>query len=475
MKRILLLSFVILVIGKSYSQNVQYINYKSYFENKTMRLDYFHSGDADEEHFSVDRILNEGTWAGSKTKVLDDLKLGLYFFEVYDKPSGQLLYSRGFASIFGEWQTIPEAKEKWGTFHESIRFPWPINPVMVKMNKRNSQNAFDLIWETEIDPHARYVNPAVASSSFDTFKILDNGAPNNKVDIVILGDGYTADEMEKFKQDTKRLTDELFNVEPFKSRKSDFNIMAVKTPSEVSGVNRPHPGIFKRSPLSVSYSSFDSERYALAYDNRTIRDVAAAVPYDFMFILINEETYGGGGIYNLYSTVAVDNKFSEYIFVHEFGHSFAALADEYYTSSVSYDMGEVTVEPWESNITALLDKENLKWKHLVDAETPLPTPWEKEKYDDFSYDIQKERKALRAKKVPEAKVEALFEKEKVKSSEILNNMEYSGKVGAFEGGGYMQYGLYRPYADCIMFTRNKQQFCPVCQDAISRVIEQYVK
>ncbi len=249
--------------------------------------------------------------------------------------------------------------------------------------------------------------------------------------------------------------------------------MAVETPSEISGVNRPHPGIFKRTPLSVSYSSFDSERYALAYDNRTIRDVAAQVPYDFMFILVNEETYGGGGIYNLYSTVAVDNKFSGYIFVHEFGHSFAALADEYYTSSVSYDMGEITVEPWESNITALLDKDNLKWKDLVDASTPLPTPWDKEKYDEFSYNIQKERKALRAKKVPEAEVEALFEREKSESASILDNMLYTGKVGAFEGGGYMQYGLYRPYADCIMFTRNKQQFCPVCQDAISKVINQY--
>jgi len=438
-------------------------------------MDYFHSGDANEEHFSVDRILNDGAWAGSKTKVLDDLKLGLYFFEVIDKSSGKLLYSRGFASIFGEWQTIPEAQEKWGTFHESIRFPWPINPVNIVMKKRNSKNVFEKIWETEIDPGARWVNPSGPVSSYKSFKVLNNGAPNSKVDIVILGDGYTADEMEKFKEDVKRLTTELFEVEPFKSRKRDFNIMAVETPSTVSGVNRPHPGIFKRTPLSVSYSSFDSERYALAYDNRTIREAAGHVPYEFMFILVNEETYGGGGIYNLYSTVAVDNKFSDYIFVHEFGHSFAALADEYYTSSVSYDMGEITVEPWESNITALLNKDNLKWKKMHDTSTPLPTPWDKEKYDKFSYDIQKERKALRAKKVPEAEVEALFEREKKESAAILDNMQYTGKVGAFEGGGYMQHGLYRPYADCIMFTRNKQQFCPVCQDAISQVIEQYVK
>jgi hypothetical protein len=475
MKRILILFFTIIAFYCGNSQNVQYLNFKSFFENKTMRLDYFHSGDATEEHFAVDRIINDGAWAGSKTQVLDNLKLGLYFFEINDKRTGQLIYSRGFASIFGEWQTIAEAQEKWGTFHESIRFPWPLSPVKVVMKKRNSQNEFVAIWETEIDPLSRSVNPAEPNFSHETFNVVNNGPSSNKVDLVILGDGFTAGEMEKFRKDVKRLTEAFFEVEPFKSRKSDFNVMAVETPSEVSGVNRPHPGIFKRTPLSVSYSAFDSERYALAYDNRTIRDVASNVPYDFMFILINEETYGGGGIYNLYSTVAVDNTFSEYIFVHEFGHHFAALADEYYTSDVLYENPGIEVEPWELNLTALLDKGNLKWKNLVDTETPLPTPWDKENYDTFSYEIQKERKALRANKVPEAEVEALFEREKKESAAILDNMEYSGKVGAFEGGGYMQYGLYRPYADCIMFTRNQQLFCPVCQDAIGKVIEQYNK
>jgi hypothetical protein len=281
--------------------------------------------------------------------------------------------------------------------------------------------------------------------------------------------------MEKFHQDVTKMIDELFAVEPFKSRKKDFNVRAIDTPSEVSGVNKPHPGVFKRTPLSLSYGAFDSERYVLAYDNRTIRDIAATVPYEFMFILINEETYGGGGIYQLYSTMAVNNKFSDYIFVHEFGHHFAALADEYYTSDVSYEPAPIAVEPWEANITALLDKENLKWKNLVMEGTPIPTPWDKEKHDNYSFEIQKERKALRAKKAPESEMEALFEKERKELTSLLDNMEYSGKVGAFEGGGYMQFGLYRPSADCIMFTRNKQQFCPVCRDAISKVIDMYAK
>jgi len=471
------LSILILVVI-SFSIKVQSqanVPFDTFFKDTTMRVDYFHSGTADEEHFAVDRILNDGTWSGSKTVLFDELNRGLYFFELQDLETGTPLYSRGFSSIFGEWQTIPEAREKWGTFHESIRFPWPKKPVKVIMKKRDDKNNFVKIWETEVDPVSRAVNPAELHNDYQTFDYMINGPAEDKVDIVILGDGYTAEEMEKFHDDVERLCNEFFKVEPFKSRRTDFNVRAVETPSQVSGVNRPHPGIFKRTPLSASYSSFDSERYVLAYDNRTIRDVASTVPYEFMYILINEKTYGGGGIYHLYATVAADNKFSEYVFVHEFGHHFAGLADEYYSSSVSYDIGEITVEPYEPNITALFDKDNLKWKGLVEAGTPLPTPWEKEKYDTFSYNTQKERKKLREEKVPEAEVEALFERERRESSEILDTMKYSGKVGAFEGGGYMEYGLYRPYADCIMFTRNKQEFCPVCRQAISDVIDQYTK
>lgn len=449
--------------------------FETYFSPQTMRIDYFHSGTATEEHFAIDHILNDGAWAGSKKHLIDELERGFYFYEITDPESGKLIYSRGFASIFGEWQSIPEAKEKWGTFHESIRIPWPKKPVRVTMKKRNAQNAFEAIWKTEIDPASRGVNPSEQLHPYHSWAYMENGSPNEKVDIVILGDGYTASEMEKFHSDMARMAENLLSTEPFKSRRDDFNIWAVETPSLISGVNRPHPGVFKRTPLSVSYSAFDSERYALSYDNRTIRDVASSVPYEFMIILINEQTYGGGGIYRLYATAAVDNKFSDYIVVHEFGHHIAALADEYYTSAVAYEAGEITVEPWEPNITALLDPENLKWKDLVEPGTPIPTPWDKETYDNYSYGIQKERTKLRQEKAPESVVEDLFLRERKEETAMLEGMEYFGKVGAYEGAGYMQYGMYRPYLDCIMFSRNKNVFCPVCRKAIERVIEQYVE
>ncbi|MDO9257513.1 MAG: M64 family metallopeptidase [Bacteroidales bacterium] len=469
-------SILFLAMGASllsFAQHSQSVNYNQYFTGETMRVDYFHTGTANEEHFSLDRIINDGAWAGSESVLLDELNRGLYFYKITDTLTNTLLYSRGFASVFGEWQSIGDPN--WGTFHESVRFPWPKLPVKLTIEKRDTKNNFVAIWSILVDPKSRVVNPAVLKSAFKTFPYFENGKAADHVDIVILGDGYTAAEMDKFHKDVKSLTDELFTVEPYKSRKADFNVRAVETPSATSGVNKPHPGVFNRTPLSMSYGAFDSERYALSYDNRTIRDVAASVPYDYMFILINERTYGGGGIFNLYSTVAADNKFSRYIFVHEFGHSFAALADEYYTSDVSYQTPAITVEPWEPNVTALLDTANLKWKELVKPGTPIPTPWNKTEFDNFSYDIQKERRALRAANVPEAQMEALFEREKKTSLEMFSKNKYKDATGAFEGGNYMQFGLYRSALDCIMFTRNKQEFCPACTKAISEVIDMYAK
>lgn len=473
MKKLSLISLAALLMSSCISSPKA--DFEKYFQNKTMRVDYFHTGTATEEHFSIDRILSDGEWGGSIVHLLDALEYGLYLFEILDLESGKLIYSRGFASVFGEWQSIPEAQQQWGTFHESVRFPWPKKTVKLLLKKRNSQNNFSTIWETEINPDSRAVTPADLDNNFASRDILINGPVYEKVDIVILGDGYTANEMDKFYFDIEKLTSHLFSVEPFKSRKSDFNIRAVETPSSASGVNKPHPGVFARTPLSVHYSSFDSERYALTYDNKTVRNVASTVPYEFMFVLINEQTYGGGGIYQLYATVAADNKFSDYIFVHEFGHHFAALADEYYSSSVSYQMPEITIEPWEANITALLDENQLKWRDMVESGTAIPTSWEKEKFDAYSIEIQNERAQLRAAKSPEKILEELFLRQRDVESKMMDAMENSGKIGAFEGASYYQRGMYRSSTDCIMFTRNKLDFCPVCQKAISNVIDQYIK
>lgn len=253
-----------------------------------------------------------------------------------------------------------------------------------------------------------------------------------------------------------------------------MNIRAIETPSDVSGVNKPHPGIFRRTPLSVHYGSFDSERYALSYDNATVRNIASGVPYDFMVILVNERTYGGGGIYNLYTTVSADNKFADYIMVHELGHHMGALADEYYTSAVSYEAPDIKIEPWETNITAMFDKNNLKWKDMVEPGTPLPTPWNKEAFDKFGYRIQQQRDSIRKVKAPETIMEDLFLRQMKQEDMYFSTEKFRDKVGAFEGAGYVQYGLFRPQLDCIMYTRHIR-FCKVCSQTLEKVMDEYCK
>jgi len=450
------------------------VDFNTWFQDKTMRLDYFHTGTAKEEVFAVDKVLSDGPWSGSRKVLIDQLELGPYFFEVVDKATKTLLYSRGFASIFGEWQSTPEADQTRATFHESIRFPWPQKPVTIILKKRNAENKFASIWTTEIDPANRQVIPVDRMHNEKVDIIAENGPASEKLDIVILGDGYSTSEMEKFRNDAKRLCEALLSTEPFKSQSKNINLRAVETPALQSGVNKPHHGVFKRTPLSVSYSTFDSERYALTLDNKTVRDVASAGPYDFTIILINERTYGGGGIYNLYTTVAADNKFSEYIMVHELGHHMAALADEYYTSAVAYETQKITVEPWEPNVTALLDKQHLKWKDLADPSTPIPTPWGKSAFDTFGYHIQKQRDSIRANHLPETVMEDLFISQMNQENKFFSGEQYKDVVGAFEGANYTPKGMYRPQLDCIMYTRHNV-FCKVCQRSIVNVIQQYSK
>jgi hypothetical protein len=224
--------------------------------------------------------------------------------------------------------------------------------------------------------------------------------------------------------------------------------------------------------LGATYDTFDSERYILTAENRTLRDAASYAPYEFVEILVNGKTYGGGGIYNQYATVAIDNGWAGYVGVHEFGHHFAALADEYYTSDVAYLPPGTKTEPWEPNVTALLDPANLKWKDLVAPGTPFPTLWAKDEFERFEAEIQKQRRELRAAGKPEGEMEELFRKEREKEEALFRSEKYAGKVGAFEGANYAAKGYYRPEVDCIMFTRHKT-FCAVCRRAIERVIGMY--
>ena len=445
---------------------------------QTMRLDYYHTGDAKAEVFSVDRVVIEPLpWSGDLSQAVDKSNRGKYLFEVRDQKTKQVLYSRGFASIYGEWETTAEAKTIKRTFQESLRFPAPTTVVEVVLKKRDPKNVFQDIWTTIIDPQDQFVDRSKPTAPAPVITIQKMGEPETKVDFLILGDGYTAAEAKKFEADAKRLTEVLFSTSPFKENRQRFNVWAICPPATESGISRPSTGIYHDSPIGATYDAFGSERYVLTFDNRSLRKTAQFAPYEFIEVLANNRTYGGGGIFNLYSTVAADNAFANYVFVHEFGHHFAGLADEYYTSSVAYAPAADRVEPWEPNVTALLDISTLKWRTLVSAfanVTPIPTPWNKEEFENYSREIQKRRVQLRKDKRPEEEMEALFKEELAHEQEMFAKEKHVGQVGAFEGAMYEARGYYRPEIDCIMFSRT-DHFCKVCRRAIEQIIAMYSK
>jgi IgA Peptidase M64/Peptidase M64 N-terminus len=468
------LAAALLLAGSSPS--TQSSTFDTYFTGGTMRVDYVHSGGLGREIVALDRVVSDNPWPGSRTRLVDDLNLGKYLFEVIDRTTNRTIYSRGFASIYGEWETTPEYRQVHRSFHESLRFPWPKASVQVVLKKRDVDNSFHEFWSTVVDPDSRFVNRADPSPVGSVWALFENGPPAQKVDLLIISEGYTTAEMPKFHADAKRLVDALFAVEPFKSRQSEFNVRGLDLPSFHSGVNRPQVDSFRRTPISAEYNIFDSERYVLTLDNRALRDAAAMAPYEFVEILVNEKQYGGGGIFNFQATAAADTGFAEYVFVHEFGHHFAGLADEYYTSDVAYETGAAEhPEPWEPNITALHDTARLKWRDLVESGTPLPTPWDKDAYEARSREAQARRREMLAKHVAETEIDQLFRERMDWEMKVLASMKYSGKVGAFEGAGYETNGLYRPEADCIMFTRDPVGFCRVCRRAIGRIIDLYAE
>ena len=439
---------------------------------RTMRVDYMHAGAASEEHFALDGIVLEGAWPGPLDRWIDESNLGSYYFQVLDRATNRVLYSRGFASIFGEWQTTDEARQQRRAFQESVRFPAPAAPVQVLLKKRGPNNEFREVWSLLVDPS----DPAIDRSpppKLPVWAVMENGAPRDKVDLLLLGDGYAAAEMAQWHRDARRTADTLFAVSPFKERRADFNVWAIDTPAEESGVSRPSDGVYRRSPLRASYAAFGSERYVLTFDNRRLREIAAAAPYEFIEIVVNDRKYGGGGIFNLFATVSAGNAFTPYVLVHEFGHHFAGLADEYYTSDVSYTGSTARPEPWEPNATA--DPTAAKWKELLTAGVPLPTPWPKQEFEQIEQEIQNRRREIRAQHRPEEEMEALFREERERDTKLLASGPNAGKVGAFEGAMYEARGYYRPQTDCIMFTRDEVGFCAVCRRAIERVIRMYAR
>jgi len=462
--------------------------FNQYFVDGTLRIDYFHTGDAKSETVEIDELYQYEGWGGSVRNLIDQLNYGAYYYKIYDLESGELIYSKGFDSFFKEYQvSTPAIAGQSKQFHESAIIPFPKSTVIFALEKRNKKGILEEVFRTEINSET--VQKKAVDPEVKIYTSLNNGDSKVRADIVIIGDGYTAEEDQKFQDDLERFTEIFFRAEPCKSNKEKFNVRGVLKPSEDSGIDEPRAGIDKNTAVNVSFNTMGSERYALTEDNKSLRDIAGHVQYDALYIMVNHTRYGGGGIYNFYCVFTSDNINSDYLMVHEFGHSFFGLADEYYTSSTSYnDFYSPDYEPAEPNITALKDPENIKWKHLLTEGIEIPTQWPKAEYDSVDLIWQAQRADLNENimmlqkngasedEVISAKADydARSTNRGKEVQTYLENSGYAGKVGAFEGAGYASSGLYRSSVNCIMFTRTNY-FCPVCQEAMVEVIDSYAK
>ncbi|MBN2433401.1 MAG: peptidase M64, partial [Acidobacteria bacterium] len=463
--------------------------FDKYFLDATLRIDYFHYGDSQTEAASIDRLYREGPWAGSRRYLLDPFNRGRYAVEIRDVSSGELIFSKGFDSYFGEYRlTDAAARGVARTYHESALIPYPRAAVEFRLLSRDRRNELQPIFRQAIDPASIYIIDEKPAPDVAIFPVVQGGTPAARVDIAVLAEGYTAVEKDTFSRDLQRVVDTFFGQEPYKSLRDHFNITGVYAPSAESRCDEPGRGLFRNTALGATFHSLGSSRYMLTEDNRSYRDLAGTIPYDAVLIMVNHTRYGGGGIYNTFCTFTSENQWFPYLFLHEFGHSFTGLADEYYTSSTAYnDFYLLGLEPLEPNITALLDPDTLKWKHLVAPDTPLPTPWEKEEYDrlDLAYqkirrEMNEEIERLTRSGAPEEKIQAAIAAEdelsaghSQKIEQFLRNSRRFGQVGAFEGAGYCATGMYRPMLDCIMFSKGAKPYCRVCEAAIVQVIRYY--
>lgn len=404
---------------KGYTQE----KFNTYFEQKTLRIDFTLSGNATFQTAAIEQMREEPTWGGPMKNLIDKFGYGGYYVNVFDKKSNELIYSRGFNTLFEEWLSTDQAKEETQAWTNTITIPYPKQEIVFEILARDKKDMqFHSLLKQTVDPASIFIDRGKLKAN-NVFSIQKKGNPANKVDLVFVAEGYTAAEQGKFEADAKRFAESLFTIPPFDKCKDHFNVWGVGLVSEESGTDVSGKGIYKNTALNSGYYTFGVDRYLTTPDIRSIRNAVWNVPCDAIFVLVNAETYGGGGMYNFYAIGTADNERTLHVFVHEFGHSFAGLADEYFSSEVAYnDFYNLKYEPWEPNITTLVNFDS-KWKDLLPPHTPIPTPL---------------------------------------------TAQYKDKTGVFEGGGYVAKGIYRPADHCMM--RDYAPFCPACSRAILRMV-----
>ncbi len=404
-------------------------NFADYFQDKTLRVDYIFTGDARQQAIYLDELSQLPSWAGRQHH-LSELPLeGNGQIIVKDLATKRCIYKTSFSSLFQEWLTTDEAKETAKGFENSFLLPYPKQPVEVEIVLYSPRREVMANYKHIVRPDDILIHKRGVSHVTPHRYMLQSGNEKECIDVAILAEGYTGKEMDLFYQDAQNACESLFSHEPFCSMKDKFNIIAVASPSTDSGVSVPRENQWKQTAVHSHFDTFYSDRYLTTSRVKSIHNALAGIPYEHIIILANTDVYGGGGIYNSYTLTTAHHPMFKPVVVHEFGHSFAGLADEYfYEDDTMTDTYPLDIEPWEQNISTRIDFAS-KWENMLTKGTPIPTP------------------ATERKKYP---------------------------VGVYEGGGYSAKGIYRPAYDCRMRTNGYPEFCPVCQRAIRRVIEFYI-
>ena len=418
------------------------------FEDATLRLDYVMCGDAHHQAIYFQRALKTSAWAGRRNNLTKPLLEGNGQIRVLDPETGACLYANSFSTLFQEWQVTTEALHVQKAFENCFQVPFPKRPVDVEISLVDTHRKVSSCLKHRIDPKDILIR-RVADNGLSSAVVWQGGPLDKTIDIVIVAEGYTEAQKGKFFSDAQRAARAIFRHEPFATLRDKFAVRAVFAPSHDSGVSVPRRGEWKDTPLESHYDTFYSDRYLTTSSMQKVYDVIGTTPFEHIIVLVNTPIYGGGGVFNSVTIMDSDHPTFNAVLVHEFGHAFGGLADEYAYGDQEETQYPADTEPWEPNITTLHDF-GAKWQDMLPAGTPIPT-------EPDELDTKQDVRRIWHTLTPEQKAQ-------------LNL-----KLGVYEGAGYQTKGVFRPVQECRMRINECEEFCPVCSRALVRLIDYYTE
>lgn len=410
MKKILIISLLSAIVTCISAQG-----FNDWFEDRTLRLDYTFSGDNSQQQLYLDQLSSLPRWYGRRQHLAELPLQGNGQITVRDQASHQVIYRHSFSSLFQEWLSTDESKHTRKSFENVFLVPYPKKPVDITIELRDYHNRVSAAMTHSVDPTDILIR-RTGERLVTPYVTLQQAADTSRcIHVAYVAEGYQQHEMGTFLEDCRAAMESLFRHEPFHQMQDRFNMIAVMSPSAESGTSWPAKGIWKNTVLGSHFDTFYSDRYLTTLHLKKLHDVLAGTPYEHIIILVNTDHYGGGGIYNSYNLTYAHGPQFRPVVVHEFGHSFGGLGDEYPYGDDD-PMYFPDTEPWEPNLTTKHDFSG-KWEALVSE----------------------------------------------------------GRAGLIEGGGYLSKGVWRGFENCRMRTNEEPEFCLVCRQALTRLIDFYTR